>query len=311
MDNTLSISVRNLGIVNLSSYCPRCFKFLLHLRFHPPFRKGGGAIFRWMEDIERSVVLHHLEKSGSLPKEFAPFCDCKKPIEFPKHWSKFRYMHDKGAMIHGIPDQIFELEDGTLCVIDYKTARRKGEDDEFLPIYKAQVIGYANIAEKGLKLGTVSKGGLLYWEAQHEAVRENPEQFYSYGEITVPFIPQPFEITIDYKLLDQLLDEALDVWNSSSEPEARIGCDDCKAIAALLAIQDTFELRDQNLLRRFPDYPLVVRDVMTRQLQRKSFKREALIDIATRDFSMSSNGVFANWEFDDAADGVAEDVPIA
>lgn len=55
-------------------------------------------------------------------------------------------------MLYGQPDEVLNRKDGTLCIIDHKTAHAKGLDDPFHAQYELQVIGYGAIAE-GLELG--------------------------------------------------------------------------------------------------------------------------------------------------------------
>jgi len=67
------------------------------------------------------------------------------------------------VIITGIPDEIFQKKDTSYFIVDYKTARFTGHQDELMPIYKVQLNGYALIAEKcGLK--PVTGIGLVYYE---------------------------------------------------------------------------------------------------------------------------------------------------
>lgn len=81
---------------------------------------------------------YYLDKDGCLPKQFAPFCDCKERTECSKH---FRYTHESGIVLYGSPDQVLNRKDDSLCVIDHKTAHPKGNNDGFYNQYEPQVIG--------------------------------------------------------------------------------------------------------------------------------------------------------------------------
>jgi hypothetical protein len=139
-----------------------------------------------MEQLQMAIVGNLLDNDGQLPEEFAPFCNLTSRVEYPRHWSKFKYRHESGVMLYGEPDEIFNASDGSIVVVDHKSARYKGGDDPFLPCYRIQVIGYSNIAELGLELGEVSKGGLFYWEIDDDAVKSDPAKFYRDEKLWAP-----------------------------------------------------------------------------------------------------------------------------
>lgn len=298
MDTEVAITPRNLGCICLDSYCPACLFYLVRMKFHPPFNHFGAGIFNAMQRIEEAIVGDHLDKNGCLPKAFAPFCDCSARVDFPNHWSKFKYVHKTGVTFYGEPDEIFELKDGTLCVIDHKTARNKGDADPFHGQYVAQVVGYGNIAEVGLDLGTVSRGGLFYWEIQDQQVQDDPAGHYSHGEVLVPFVPSTVEIEIDYSILDPLIKELKKVWNASAPPEGRDGCMDCKRLQLLLGIEREIELKDEQLLRTFGDI-LAVRDEVTNHIYERSKRYSALLTELREsgEQMFEYDGIAAHWEF--------------
>jgi hypothetical protein len=129
----LAITPKRLGLIQMDSFCPRCFWYLLRQKFHPPFDHFGGAIFKNMEQAQMAIVGELLEKGGELPKEFAPFRDLVSRADYPRHWSKFKHKLDSGVLLYGEPDDIFEVSDGSIAVVDHKTAQPKGAEDPFLP----------------------------------------------------------------------------------------------------------------------------------------------------------------------------------
>jgi hypothetical protein len=297
MSKDLEITARNLGSLTLAKYCPRCLWYLLRLRFHAPFNSFGAGIFNAMERAERAVVTYYLDDRGCLPKEFSPFCDCTARIEYPNHWSKFRYQHESGVILYGVPDDIFKLEDETLCVLDYKTAKAKGNDDPFHGQYEVQVVGYANIAEVGLGLGTVALGGLLYWEVQTDDVLTDPKSHYDSKTLYVPFKPSTVEITINYGILDPLLKEAKKVWKTSTPPDGADGCSDCKKLDLLFALEQGIEAHDAWELRR-SSFRDARSQVLSRGLRRQGRRKQALQELAELgDLMFQEDGVTANWEF--------------
>jgi hypothetical protein len=264
------------------------------MKFHPPFNSFGAGIFNALESAERAVVLHFIEEEGKLPREFSPFCDCTAMIEYPKHWSKFRYTHKSGVVLYGVPDEILLLKDGTLCVLDYKTAKAKGNDDPFHSQYEIQVVGYANIAEIGLNLGTV------YWEVQTDAVLQAPEEHYDSSKtLYVPFKPAALEIEIDYSLLDPLVKEAKKVWATTVPPSGRDNCKDCQKLDALFALEQEVECEDAWMLKSmaFTDQHA---SIIGRHYMLRSRRLQALSElIKFDDRQLDSESMAANWETGD------------
>lgn len=296
MSDSFAITPRNLGSVRLPGYCPRCFKRMLTVKFHAPYSHFGAAIFNDAQRCQEAIIGHYLDQNSSLPKQFAPFCDCTARVNCSKHWSKFRYTHSSGVVLYGSPDEVLERRDGTICIMDHKTSHFK-EKDPFHEQYEVQVVGYGNIAE-GLELGEVTLGGLLYWDAQVKEVLESPSEYFTQEKLWMPFSPKGLEIKIDYKILDPLLKELKKISNAKQLPEGRDGCDDCKKLDLLFAFEQKQKVEDRELLRRFGDISSVRNDVLHRQFMREVGHLHLLTELdQLGDGMFTSDGVVANWEF--------------
>lgn len=298
----LRITPKRLGLTQVKSFCERCFWYRLHLRFREPFSFFGGAIFKNVEQAEMAIVGELLEKDGKLPKEFAPFCEVVGRVEYPRHHTKYKYVLDSGMELYGEPDDIFELADGSIAVIDHKTAQAKGDGDPLLPVYEIQVIGYGLIAEFGLKLGKVSKGGLFYWSTNHETVMSEPDKFYRNQKLWMPFSPKPHLIDIDYERLDAPLDQAVELWEAKTPPARSAKCQDCRKFDTLLAIeaevQKQLNLNDQIVLSGAGNNSWARHYVMQRVFADNSARSSAVRDLwdETSDLTFAHDGVMANWE---------------
>jgi hypothetical protein len=302
LNTDFRITPKRLGMIEMESFCPECFWYLFKQKFHPPFNHFGGAIFKNMEQAQMAVIGNFLEEDAELPEEFAPFRDLVSRVDYPRHWSKFKHTLDSGALLYGEPDDIFNLSDGSIAVVDHKTAQPKGTGDPFLPCYEVQVIGYALIAEFGLNLGKVSKGGLFYWGANHESVISEPGKFYRNKKLWMPFTPSPLAIDIDYSRLDEPLKEAARLWNAKTPPEGSEKCKDCKKLAELftigaevekqLALQDQIMLSGSGNSRFISNY--VAQRVYDRQQTRNSALQYLRDDAMELDFA--NDGMVANWE---------------
>ncbi len=298
----LAITPKRLGQIEMDSFCPRCFWYLVRQKFHPPFDHFGGAIFNNMEQAQMAIVGHLLEEGSGLPDEFDPFCDLVRRIDFPRHYTKFKHTLDSGVLLYGVPDDIFEVSDGSIAMIDHKTAQPKGSEDMFMPCYEIQVIGYSFIAERGLNLGEVSKGGLFYWGSQYKDVVAEPGKFYRNKKLLMPFTPKPFAIEIDYSRLDAPLKEAVKLWEAKTPPDRTDKCKDCKKLDALFAIEAEVEnqlgMNDQLVLSGAGHDRWARQYVAQRVYDRNSARSSALIKL--RDEAMELNfdehGMVANWE---------------
>jgi hypothetical protein len=298
MPQQLAITARNLGRFNLPSYCPACLKYLLHLRFQPPYGMSGG-LFGDAESCQKAILGYYLDKDGCLPKAFEPFCDVVARTKCNTHHSKFRAMHDSGVLLSGQPDEVLTLEDGSQCIIDHKSSRKDPNEDKFQGQYEVQVIGYAFIAE-ALGLGKVTKGGDIYWSAQVEAVEDDPSNHFDHSTLWVPFKPKPVEISIDYTILDPLIEEMKTLWNAKQTPDSRQGCDDCKKRDLLFAIEREFNLQDQAELDHYTSigWQSKRREIRDSISRREDRQRKLLAEFnAVGNAIFSPDGMVANWEF--------------
>lgn len=306
--SNLQITPKQLGLIATSSYCPRCFKYKLSMRFKSPFNHFGGAIFTYMEQTQMAVIGHLLEQDGCLPKEFHPFEDITGRVPFPRSWIKFQYRMKSGVLLYGVPDEIFRLEDGSNAIIDLKTAHRQRKakkelvNDPLLPCYEIQGIGYGLIAEKGLGLGETSRGGIFYWASQHQQVLSNPSTYYRGGRLSVPFVPQIHEYAMDYSILDSPLKEAMKLWKASVPPARSKDCKDCLLLDALMQIEQDFQKILEKADRRIIDYlgssPNEMQQVLWRRTSERSIRQEALsilMEMAPAD-GFAVDGIIANWD---------------
>ena len=301
IDTDLQITPKRLGMICMDSFCPRCFWYLLKLRFKTPFG-FGGAIWKNLEQAQIAVMNHMIEKNEGLPKEFAPFQNLVSVVDYPRSWRTFRCRHTSGVTIYGEPDSIYGVDDGSIAVLDQKTAHPKEGADPFLPGYVCQVIGYSYIAQFGLKLGTVSAGGLMYWSAQHPNVVANPGAFYKNGRLSVCFVPHPHAIEIDYSVLDAPLKEALRLWDSSCPPDRAENCQDCRKLDALLQVeanaQNERDITDLMLFDFQANEPSRQRRLQRRRFEDRSIRLTAWQEVveSDEDLEFSDNGMVANWE---------------
>lgn len=297
MSEEIAISPRNLGSIRLKKYCPKCFKFMLLLKFHPPYASFGAQVFSDAQKSQEAILGHYFATDGCLPKEFHPFCDCVGRVDCSKKYTKYRTTHKSGIVLYGEPDEVLWRKDKSVCVLDHKTARNKGDEDKFHGQYETQVVGYCYIAE-GLGLGKATKAGLLYWEAQPEAVQANPADHYKRSTLWLGFKPSPLAVEIDYSTLDPLIKELKCVWNAKELPDGLDGCNDCKKRDLLFAIDEDYKRQDQDALRVYENVDCVRRAVKNRIWAQTAYRKKLLAEFgAVGEAVFSRDGVIANWEY--------------
>jgi len=142
MKEIIRISGKDLGAVALADFCPRCFWIKLHNKGQIPFQIFPG-IFSSIDAYTKRVVHAWFDESGSPPpwlKELDGVTGYKEPPTF----HKFNTIVDEFDInLTGSPDGVFVRNDGSLMIVDYKTAKFTGNQDNLHPMYEAQLNAYA------------------------------------------------------------------------------------------------------------------------------------------------------------------------
>jgi hypothetical protein len=140
-------------------------------------------------------------------------------------------------------------------------------------------------------------------------VVEEPSEHFQNGKLWMGFKPKGSEIDIDYSKLDPLIKELKKVWNSSTLPDGRDGCDDCKRLELLFGIDEQFQMQDQYLLKNYKSDWRFRDALLSRRFYRQQWRQRLLTDFDRYDGSIfASDGIVANWEFapDASADQFCE-----
>jgi len=168
----LKINPRDLASVALDGACPRCAWILLRYKGDMPFQIGFPGIFIALDRYTKDLVRGSFASSGRLPDWFPEIGTVKGIVsEDELRWSRyFRVDKKLRTTLRGSPDDIFQLDDGSFHIVDYKTARFTEAQDALYPMYDVQLNGYAYIAEA---TGHVPVSGLslIYFEPQTETTR--------------------------------------------------------------------------------------------------------------------------------------------
>ena len=229
----LRISAKNLGELAKPDFCPRCFWLRTHVKYFP-FQIFPG-IFSSIDAYTKRVVHSWMDRNGGAPFGLDVFGEVIGYID-PPHWSHFMMevpKHD--ILLTGAPDGLLRFEDGSIAVIDYKTARFTPTQDAMMPIYVVQLNGYAAIAEH-LDYGTVSKLALMYAEPVTDEETAAKSDTHADEGFTMPFSISIHPVNLDLGMLEPLYRRAREIYDHPKPPAGREGCDDCKKLGNLLKL---------------------------------------------------------------------------
>jgi hypothetical protein len=229
----IQISAKTLGELATPDFCPRCFWIKLNGKL--PYQIFPG-IFSSIDSYSKKITWNYYEKFGRLPDWFDEFGDFEKPVKAPGR-SKF-FIIDKATNIKltGILDEIVQKKDGSYFIIDYKTAKFTGKQDELLPMYEVQLNVYALIAEHcGLK--PVSGLGLFYYEPQTDITTDDLESVLLDEGFNMPFKAYLLEIELNpEKMILSLLVKARKIADMKTAPKGNDDCKDCEKLNDILEL---------------------------------------------------------------------------
>jgi len=208
-DNLRVISAKDLGKLNMPDFCPRCFWLERHLGKSPSVFPG---IFSTLDAITKRSAHRSFEQRNQAPDwlgmpELIDVVDGDICFKLP--------MKQGDWILVGKPDDIFKVKDNSYYMIDYKTAKFTGRQDELLPIYQVQLNAYAYLAEQyGFK--PISKLFLVYCQP-NENIKNDID-------FELGFETFVLELEIDKDLLPNLLEEARQIVDQKELPQAHPKC---------------------------------------------------------------------------------------
>ena len=246
MSEEICTSPRHIGFLATKNGCENCAWNLYQMHNHPPFEMPMPGLM-FAADASEKALFEDWVQTGTVPKTLKPYDDIVEIIP-PVHYTKFKAYHPSGLWLHGIYDVLGVRADDTLALLDHKSAQYKGSDDPFLPQYHIQLTGYSWIAET-IHKKDVTGVGLIYWEAQPNAVKQNPSKYRSGPTMLLPLTPKLHEIEPDFKLLAKLAKTFKKIVTSKTPPAGKIGCKNCAAVAYLCEMYARFKKEREKLMR--------------------------------------------------------------
>ena len=180
-----------------------------------PFRFPFPGVIFALDRLEKEAVHHAIENGGDAPSWLGALAKAKKVVT-P---DSLRLDHESGMTLIGRPDDVFEMPNGSLGLVDYKTAAFKGEEDPLFHKYAVQLGAYRLLLEEEFEKD-VSNSGLVYFEA--DAGKETD------SGLQVDFSAHWLSVRTDLDQVNALLEEAYSIAMMEGPPEAGEKCVDCQ-----------------------------------------------------------------------------------
>ncbi len=192
---------------------------------------GFPGIFASIDAYTKNIIERYFQKNGRFPEWLSDIGSAKKIVSVKP--SEFKVKTDN-ITITGIPDLLFERSNGSFAIVDYKTAKYTGNQDQLMPVYQIQLNGYAYIAE-AIELKPVKDLYLVYFEPPYKETYEAITDGHTNGEgFEMPFKPVIHKIKIEPNRIGKLLEKAGEIYRSEKLPERRLGCKDCEKLNNLI-----------------------------------------------------------------------------
>ena len=229
----VNISGKNLGNAAAKNFCPACFWLKLRVKDfpHSPF----PGVFSTIDKGTKNYVQAYFEKYNKMPPWLEKHGDYVEILP-PTHYSKFSMINEQYKIqTRGNTDDIFRERDGSLTIVDYKTAVYSEHQDELRPIYEIQLNTYAMIAEH-LKLGHVKKLLLIYFEPKADFDDMNKKGIRVPGGMRMLFKATPVNVPINPASVESAMALSRLFINMQEMPEGREHCKECKKLKDLMSV---------------------------------------------------------------------------
>ena len=224
----IQISAKDLGQVALYDFCPRCFWVKLQLKNKLPFQIFPG-IFSSIDSYNKRIVHSWFDKHGRPPAWMKKLGDITGYRE-PPHYSKFQFLDPlTGILLTGSPDGVFINRDDSYLIVDYKTAKYTGTQDQLYPMYEVQLNAYALIGES-LNFKPISGLALIYMEPITDSLSAAQDENQREYGFSMGFSANIMEVKFDPSILPPLLSKTKEIYNMGKGPKGRPGCKDCQSL---------------------------------------------------------------------------------
>jgi len=220
----------------MPDFCPRCFWIKLKLESKLPFQIPMPGIFSSIDSYVKNVVARYYEQEQKLPVWFPYIGEVVKRENVPS-WHKFQIVHPQtGGILRGTPDEVFQLQDSSYHIIDYKTAKLTTKQDELFPSYEVQLNAYAYIANRTF-FSPVSTLTLIYFDPDTDFKSEPALLTRSDSNLMLGFTPKVKHVEIKAdSFIQELIHRANEINEQDAPPLHTSGCENCQLLENLIQV---------------------------------------------------------------------------
>jgi len=232
---SLIISAGTLGSLAMPDFCPRCFWIKLKCD-KLPFQMPMPGIFSSIDSYVKKVVRRFYEKEGKLPDWFPYVGEVVRFASVPSY-QRYNFTEPQSSVtLRGVPDEVFQLEDGTYHIVDYKTTRLTAAQGGLFPMYEVQLNAYAYIGDRTF-FSPVSALSLIYLDPDTD-LASNPNLLSrSEDNLMLGFTlkVRGIDIKPDH-FIEELLQRANEINEAEMPPEHTSACQDYELLERLIEI---------------------------------------------------------------------------
>jgi len=234
----ITLSPSEIGKPLLEDFCPRCFWFTkkFPIKDKHPFSSPMAGILSIADKYVKDVVKWHLQKLNQLPtwilnqlQTFYPHLDFKNiRLIRPTSWRVSLF--DGACLLSGQADEIIEFSDGSLFIIDYKTAALTDYQTKLRPLYEAQLNAYAYLANK--KLGKPVLGlALVYLDPEYKDLNDEVMLHRTKEQFLFGFNPTVVPVKLmDNEWVEGLCQTLFEILSLATPPEGKLNCEGCNTL---------------------------------------------------------------------------------
>jgi hypothetical protein len=186
------------------------------------------GIFSTLDKYQRSITSEYKKLTGKFPPWLNAFGEFVS-IEPSMHWSKFSMTLPNGIVFRGVPDTMLRRTDGSLFILDEKTAKPKEAGHKLELLYDVQLNGYAKIAN-ALGLGPVSGLGIVYNVPVQLGDEFGVDEAVRGNGYVMSFQPTLRHVELDLEGLEVLITRASGIVLDQFCPPRILDCKNCALI---------------------------------------------------------------------------------
>ncbi len=225
----LQVNARDLGRILMEDFCPRCFwlSSKCPVRTPSPFAVPLPGIVSTLDAYIKRVVTSTFNEKGQLPDWLANEIGALtiKQVLKPEKWR----VEVEGTVLVGEPDALWQLDDGSLFIADFKVAKITSAQEKLFPLYSAQLKAYGFLAEKTghavRELALIYLEPLGYSDDPEKAVAISAEQLTLHFGCHVKRVEKGSSEEVE-----GLVRQVREILLQPTLPKGRDGCGGCREL---------------------------------------------------------------------------------